>query len=105
MNHYCLTWIEDWCTENGWTDLFTPNRNEFWAFPPHGVMPLPIPNQVLSLIKAERGLSVDEKRWRLAAIVSTAIAILASYLSQCPMPLVAAFIFCAIVVAQLEIEE
>jgi hypothetical protein len=104
MNHYCLTWIEDWCAENGWTDLFVPNRNEFWAFPPHGVMPLPIPNKVLSLIKEERGLSVDEKRWRLAALVSTAIAILATYLSQCPMPLVAAFIFCAIVVARLEIE-
>lgn len=82
-----------------------PSRNEFWAFPPHGVMPLPIPNQVLSLIKEERGLSVDEKRWRLAAIVITAIAILISYLSWCPMPMVGAFIFCAIVVAQLEIED
>jgi hypothetical protein len=105
LNHYCLTWIEDWCNENGWTDVFTPNRNEFWAFPPHAVMPLPIPSKVLNDIKEEQGLTVDEQRWRLAAMLSTAIAILVSYIFQSPMPLVTAFMFCAFVVAQLEIED
>jgi hypothetical protein len=103
MNHYSLSWIEDWCAENGWTDLFMPRRNEFWAFPPHAVMPLPIPNQVLTTIKQKQGLSVDEQRWRLAAILSTAIAILLTFVSQSPMPLVTAFVFCAAVVAQLEV--
>lgn len=82
-----------------------PSRNEFWAFPPHAVMPLPIPNQVLQTIKQQRGLSVAEKRWRLAAFASTAIAILLSWMMQSPMPLVTAFVFCAIVVAQLEVED
>jgi hypothetical protein len=105
MNHYCHTWIEDWCRENGWTDLFVRQRDEYWAFPPHGVMPLPIPSQALKGIKTEKGLSVDEKRWCFIAVASTLMGILSSYFSQCPMPLVMAFAFCAIVVAQLEVDD
>ena len=105
MNHYCYQWVEDWCRENGWTELFLQRRNEFWAFPPNGVMPLPIPNQVLREIKATHGLSIDERFWCMAASVATAVSIGLSYFSQSPMPFVAAFVFCAMVVAGLEVEE
>lgn len=105
MNHYCYTWIEDWCRENGWTELFMPQRNEYWAFPPNGVMPLPIPSQVLQQIKAERGLSLVERYWCFAAGIASVAAAGLSYLSHSPMPFVTAFAFCAIVVAALEVED
>ena len=105
MQHYCHTWIEDWCNDNGWTDLFVVERNQFWAFPPHAVMPMPIPAQVLQLIKQQRGLSLDEQRWCVVAILSTVAAAVSSYLLQCPMPLVAAFALCALIVAQMETDD
>ncbi len=104
MNHYCHTWIENWCQENGWTDLFIREKREYWAFPPHAVMPLPIPNQALRLIKAKQGFSPDEKKWCWTASAATVMAAVSSFLLQSPMPLVAAFAFCAMVVAQLEVE-
>lgn len=104
MNHYCRGWIEEWCHENGWTELFLQRRNEFWAFPPNAVMPLPIPSQVLRKIKAEKGLSGDEKLWCSVAAIAAMTASLFSYLAQSPMPLVTAFAFCALVVANLEVE-
>jgi len=105
MNHYCYTWIEDWCKENGWTDLFLRERKEYWAFPPNAVMPLPIPSQALQLLKAEKGFSPDERKWCLTAIVFSFVAAVFSYLWQSPMPIVTAFAVCAIIVAQLEVED
>lgn len=105
MKHFCYTWIEDWCQENGWTDPFIRERNEYWAFPPNAVMPLPIPSNVLRLIKQQRGLSLDEKRWCFAAVASALLGSVFSSLLQCPMPIVIAFAFCAITVAQLEVED
>lgn len=105
MNHYCLTWIENWCYENGWSEPFVQARNEFWAFPPNGVMPLPIPVKALRLMKQEYGLTLSEKRWCLAAIVTTVTALAFAYVFQSPMPIVAAFAFCAAVAAGLETED
>lgn len=105
MNHYCYTWIEEWCNDNGWTDLFQQERKEYWAFPPNAVMPLPIPSQTLQIIKAERGLSPDERKWCFVAGLFTVAAGISSFLLQSPMPLVAAFAFCAVIVAQLEVED
>jgi hypothetical protein len=31
MKKFCTEWIQEWCQENGWTDLFTVRR-EYWAF-------------------------------------------------------------------------
>ncbi|NJR65348.1 MAG: hypothetical protein HC772_08595 [Leptolyngbyaceae cyanobacterium CRU_2_3] len=104
MNHYCLTWIENWCAENGWSEPFAQRRNEYWAFPPNGVMPLPIPTPALQMMKQEYGLTAAEKGWCFAAIASTIAAIASTCLLDCPMPLVAAFAFCAVVVAGLETE-
>jgi hypothetical protein len=102
MNHYCRAWIEEWCRDNGWTELFLQKRNEFWAFPPNAVMPLPIPTPVLRQIKAQKGLSYEEKLWSSIAGCSSLLAAALSYLSHSPMPLVAAFVFCAMIVANME---
>ncbi|MBD2354913.1 hypothetical protein H6G41_09800 [Tolypothrix sp. FACHB-123] len=105
MNHYAIEWIEAWCLENGWTDLFVERRDNYWAFPPGCVMPEPIPVNVLRLIKAENGLTSEEKWWSISAIMGTALAILSTVVLKCPMPLVFAFAFNAITVAQFEMED
>jgi nitric oxide synthase oxygenase domain/subunit len=101
MNHYCEQWIADWCEENGWTDWFR-ERSKYWAFPPNAVMPVPIPLPVLRTIKAEKGLSPDERNWCLVILVSAGLALVVGYLIASPVPLVGAFAMAAIVVAQLE---
>ncbi|MFM7426206.1 MAG: hypothetical protein ACKO7W_14650 [Elainella sp.] len=105
MNHYCYNWIEEWCQENGWTELFMPKRNDYWAFPPNGVMPLPIPVQVLRQIKADRGLSRDEQFWGWMAGAATLLSVGLCYMAHSPMPFVAAFAFCAVVVANMEVDD
>ncbi|WP_375510581.1 hypothetical protein [uncultured Nostoc sp.] len=105
MNHYSLQWIEAWCQENGWTDLFVERRNNFWAFPPGGVMPEPIPVHVLRVIKAEKGLTFEERLWSMSAVIGTILAVLCTFWFQSPMPLVLAFAFNAVTVAQFELED
>ena len=105
MTHYSLEWIEAWCQENGWTELFIAGCNNYWAFPPGCVMPEPIPTHVLSLIKAEKGLTTEETVWSVSAVIATVLAIVSSVMFKCPMPLVLAFAFNAVTVAQLEIED
>lgn len=104
MKHYCEEWIEEWCQLNGWTDLYA-ERSLYWAFPPGAVMPEPIPPQALKLIKAENGLSGEERLWSIAAVVVTVIAAFMSYFLKSPMPMVLAFAFGAITAALLEVEE
>ncbi|MBR8833012.1 MAG: hypothetical protein DSM106950_02945 [Stigonema ocellatum SAG 48.90 = DSM 106950] len=105
MRHYSDAWIEEWCHENGWTDLFVERRNNYWAFPPGAVMPEPIPTRVLRVIKAKKGLTSEEKFLSVSAIIGTIVAVVYTYLFKCPMPLVFAFAFDAVTAAQLEIEE
>jgi hypothetical protein len=105
MKHFCDEWIQEWCEENGWTDVFQERYNHYWAFPPGAVMPEPIPNKVMRLIKAQKGLSNDEKFWSISAIIVSAIAGCLSYVLKSPMPIVFAFAFDAIAVAQLEVED
>ncbi|MEA5583575.1 hypothetical protein VB620_19810 [Nodularia harveyana UHCC-0300] len=105
MNHYSIDWIEAWCQENGWTELFVERRNNYWAFPPGCVMPEPIPHHVLNLIKAEKGFTFEERIWSASAVISTIIAIVSTVVLKCPMPLVFAFAFNAVTVAQFEMED
>ncbi|MGM3304534.1 hypothetical protein ACSQ6I_00850 [Anabaena sp. WFMT] len=105
MNHYSIQWIEAWCMENGWTDLFIERRDNFWAFPPGGVMPEPIPVHVLRVIKEENGLTNQELLWSMSAVVISILAIIYTFVLKCPMPLVFAFAFNAVTVAQLELED
>lgn len=105
MTHYSLDWIQAWCEENGWTELFVERRNHYWAFPPGCVMPEPIPHHVLHLIKAENGLTFEEKIWSASAVIGTILAIISTFVFKCPMPLVFAFAFNAVTVAQFETED
>lgn len=102
MKHYSDEWIEEWCQNNGWTDLFIERPNSYWAFPPFAVMPEPIPNKALRFIKAQKGLSKEERRWSIAAVSVTVVAAILSVLLKCPMPLFLAFAFDAVTVGLLE---
>lgn len=98
---FAYHWVQDWCQENGWTDLFV-ERYYYWAFPPGAVMPQPIPGQALRAIKTAQGFSPVEWRWYGSAIALGALTLGLSYWLQCPLPLVVAFSFSALVVAYLD---
>lgn len=104
MNHYATQWIEDWCQDNGWTDWFI-ERSKYWAFPPNAVMPMPIPTSALRSIKREKGFCLEEQAWGFSAVFSALLGAVIGYWLASPMPLVAAFAYCAVVAAQLEDEE
>lgn len=68
-------------------------------------MPVPIPSAVLHSIKAEKGLSTHERAWSLGAIAGTVLAAAWGYAAASPMPLMLAFVGCAIVFAQLDSDD
>lgn len=103
IKHFCDDWIKEWCQDNGWTDLFM-ERYDYWAFPPGGVMPLPIPKETLLEIKAEKGFSSQEKLWLTITSSVSILAAILSYLLSCPMPLVFAFAFTAIIIANFDLD-
>lgn len=104
MKHFHDEWIQEWCDNNGWTDLFQERYNHYWAFPPGGVMPEPIPQQVLRLIKLEKGFSNQEQAWLIGVGLVSIIALITSCLWFTPMPVVLAFGFDAVTFARLECE-
>jgi hypothetical protein len=104
MKHFQDEWIQEWCNNNGWTDLFQERYNHYWAFPPGAVMPEPIPQQILRGIKLEKGFSNDEQTWLIAIGVVSAIALIVSYLWFTPMPIILAFGFDAVTFARMECE-
>ena len=103
MKHFRDEWIQEWCESNGWSDWFI-NCQDYWAFPPHAVMPLPIPKETLMQIKASKGFSPQEKMWVTMAVISTILGGVLSYFINSPMPLVFAFAFCSVIVANLELD-
>ena len=105
MKHYADEWIQEWCQDNGWTDLIVERKNTYWAFPPGAVMPEPIPSKALRKIKAQKGLSGEERWWTIISVAGTMLAAAVSFIFKCPMPMVGAFAFCAVTVAQLEVED
>ncbi len=104
INRYSIQWVQAWCLENGWTDLFIERTNNYWAFPPGGVMPEPIPVHVLRLIKQQNGFTKTELVWSILAICVAVLGLVSTFCLSCPMPLVAAFAFSAVVVALFEPE-
>ncbi len=68
-------------------------------------MPQPIPLDSLRLIKAQKGLSPDERQWSISAIVIALVLAGVSYVFETPMPLLGAFIVAALTVARLENDE
>ncbi|MFP4104331.1 slr1957 family protein [Coleofasciculus sp.] len=103
MKHYCEAWLNEWCYENGWTDLYI-ERNNYWAFPPGAVIPEPLPTDALKWIKAEKGWSGEEKWWSIGAMLVTVVAAILTVYFQSPMPLGVAFAFAAVTVGLLEVE-
>ncbi|MDX2228743.1 MAG: hypothetical protein NW220_03850 [Leptolyngbyaceae cyanobacterium bins.349] len=104
MNHYAAEWIDNWCQDHGWTDWFVES-SRYWGFPPNAVMPVPIPSQALRSLKAQYGLCSEERLWSISAVLSAGLGGVLSYVLASPMPLVAAFAYCAIVVARMEDED
>lgn len=68
-------------------------------------MPEPLPPDALRWIKAQKGLSGEERGWSIAAVVFTVIAAIMSYVFKSPMPIVVAFAFGAITVGLLEVDD
>lgn len=79
--------------------------NQYWAFPPGGVMPQPIPPNTLRDLKSQYGMTQQEKVWTSTAIAISLVMVLISYLTKCPMPLIAGFAYAAFVVAGLEVDD
>jgi hypothetical protein len=104
MQHFHDEWIQEWCDRNGWTDLFMERYNHYWAFPPNCVMPEPIPQKVMKIIKSEKGLSQQEQKWLGLAMFVSVSALFASYFLVSPMPLMLAFGFDAITFARMDCE-
>lgn len=104
MKHFADEWVNQWCEDNGWTDLVVDGKNTYWAFPPNAVMPEPIPNRELKVIKYEKGLSPQERVWAIAAVIVTISATIASVVMKCPIPIVLAFAFCAVTVGQFDLD-
>ncbi len=103
MNHYCEQWIADWCLEHGWTDYFRESTT-YWAFPPQAVMPTPIPETDLKILRVEKGLSLCDKQWFAIALASLISGIALSFAIDQPLPFIFGFVFCAIVVGQMDDE-
>jgi hypothetical protein len=104
MKHYDEQWIQEWCDNNGWTDLVVDRHHSYWAFPPNAVMPEPLPMKALKTIKLDKGMTFEEKLWAGISFIFTLISATVSYVLKCPMPIFLAFAFCAVTVAKLEIE-
>lgn len=102
MQHFHDEWIQEWCDRNGWTDLVKERYNNYWAFPPNCVMPEPIPQKVMRLIKSEKGMTSNEQKWLFSAAIVSIIAIFASCIYISPMPIMFAFGFDAITVARID---
>ena len=104
MRHYQEQWIDEWCIENGWTELYRERSGNYWAFPPGAVMPQPIPATTLHAIKTQKGWCVQEQMVIGAATLSALGSIALSFLFKCPVPLVFAFGIGAVSSALLEID-
>jgi hypothetical protein len=105
MKRFRDEWIDEWCQENGWTDLFVERCCNYWAFPPSSVMPLPIPDKTLRAIKNAKGMTDEERRWTFAAIAISFLASIFCFIFRNPLPITLAFGVVAFIVGQLEIEE
>lgn len=91
----------DWCDDHGWTDLFI-EQYQYWAFPPGGVMPLPLPPQALKSADLDRRLTPHQSKLHGLAIGVGLTSTLLSYILQSPLPLVFGFSLCALAIALQE---
>ncbi len=96
-------YIQQWCQEHGWTDLFIEQR-QFWAFPPGSFIPVPVPARAIERFYTKYRPTPQAKALSLSvAAVALGTAVLTA-LTLSPVPLLLGFGFCAITVALLEPE-
>jgi hypothetical protein len=95
-------YLQRWCQEHGWTDLFM-DQCQFWAFPPGAVLPLPIPAYAFEGFHST-GAPSARSGWLLnaMAIVCTIVGIVLTTITFSPIPLLAAFAVSAAAVALVE---
>jgi hypothetical protein len=96
-------YIQQWCQEHDWTDLFVEQR-QFWAFPPGAVLPVPVPTHALEGFYAEREMTPQVGLLNLSSPGAALSAFFLTVLTLSPIPLLAAFGCCAIAAALLEEE-
>jgi hypothetical protein len=103
MSRAFYQYLQQWCQEHDWTDLFV-EQCQFWAFPPGSVIPVPIPTYALEGFYRKRKISIPSRLLNVAAIGVSLCAVIITVLTHSPIPLLSAFGFCAIAVALLEEE-
>ncbi len=94
---YSLEVARAWCQENGWSDLFI-EQYRLWAFPPGGVMPLPLPECALQEISFDEALTPRQVFSQALVFVAAVGSILTSFATHSPVVLVVGFAACALAV-------
>ncbi|MCG9893082.1 MAG: hypothetical protein MH252_18665 [Thermosynechococcaceae cyanobacterium MS004] len=103
MPNVLYQYLQHWCQEQGWTDLFIEHR-QFWAFPPGSFMPVPVPRSAIERFYDKHTLSPQAKILSLAVLVLALGAIAWTALTLSPIPLLLGFACCAIAVGLQEPE-
>lgn len=94
---YSLDVARAWCQENGWTDLFI-EQYRLWAFPPGGVMPLPLPQSALQEVQLDASLSPRQVLSQSLVFAAAISSILTSFATHSPVVLVVGFAASALAV-------
>jgi hypothetical protein len=99
MSKVPYEYLQRWCQDHGWTDLFI-EQYQFWAFPPGSVLPLPIPAYAFDGF--QQRLSRRSFWLNAAAIILTLSGICLTALTSSPIPLLSAFVVSTMAVALME---
>ncbi len=94
---YSLEVARAWCQENGWSDLFI-EQYRLWAFPPGGVMPLPLPECALQEVNFDAALTSRQVLSQALVFTAAISSILTSFATHSPVVLVVGFAACALAV-------
>lgn len=82
--------------------IFFIEQYQYWAFPPGGVMPLPLPTEGLQFIELPVALSAQQRRLQILALAIALITMGLSGWLQSLFPLVIGFSCCALLMAAQE---
>jgi hypothetical protein len=96
-------YIQQWCQEHGWTNLFIEQR-QFWAFPPGSFVPVPVPTSAIERFYAKYRPTTQTRVLNLSVMGVALGSVMLTALTLSPIPLLLGFGCCAIVVALLEPE-
>jgi hypothetical protein len=103
MSKFLHQYIQQWCSEHGWTDLFV-EQCQFWAFPPGAVIPAPVPVYALEGFYRTHRAPAPIQLLKTLALGLALAAVALTIWTGSPIPLVTAFGGCAITVGLIEEE-